>query len=94
MTKTVTSGSEWVNHYEELRANALGQRCRATGMLMFLQQGMGGWMRCLNDEDLSECRTSLCHSETPASNGIAAILADAVLETAGPVFCLKEEYNG
>jgi hypothetical protein len=93
-TTAVDSGDEWVNRYEELRANALGQRSRAIGMLLFLQQGMNRWLRRLNNENLSAYTPSPFTGGTPASCGVAVILADAVLEIARPILCLKEEFNG
>lgn len=83
-----------MNHYEELRVCALGQRIRAVGMLLFIQQGMSHWMRCLKSLELSEYRTSPHTNGIPGGNGVAVLLADAALEIAGPVFCIKEEFNG
>ena len=71
-----------MNQYEELRASALGETNRAGGMLLFLKQGMGRWMSGLKNENFIECKTSLSIKGTRPDNGVAAILADAVLETA------------
>ncbi len=93
-TAAIKFEDEWVNRYEELRASALGQRSRAVGMVLFLQQGMRRWLRGLNGENLFEYTTSSCTGRIPLVSGVAAILADAILEIAGPAFCLKEEFHG
>jgi len=93
-TAAIKFEDEWVNRYEELRASALGQRSRAVGMVLFLQQGMSRWLRFLNGENLFEYTTSSCTGRIPVVSGVAAILADAILEIAGPAFCLKEEFHG
>ena len=93
-TAAVKFEDEWENRYEELRASALGQKTREAGMLLFLQQGMSRWLHCLDGGGLPAYMISPYTNGTPASSGVAAILADAVLEIAGPVFYLKEEFNG
>ena len=81
-----------MNRYEELRVCALGHKARAVGMILFIQHGMSHWMRRLNNLDMPGKRSSQHTNGIPASSGVATLLADAVLEIAGPVFCIKGEF--
>ncbi len=46
---TVVHSPDWVRRYEDLRAHTLGPlaalQSQAWGMVVFVQQGMRGWMR-------------------------------------------------
>jgi len=86
LIKDIESGDEWITRYEELRICALGQKTRAAGMILFLQQGMSNWMRHLECVDLHRYRTSQYTTRMPVGSGVAVLIADAVLEIAGPIF--------
>jgi hypothetical protein len=50
---TPFNSSEWVKRYEALRAHTLGTlaalQSQAWGLVVFVQQGMRGWMRAWQD---------------------------------------------
>ena len=83
---------EVITHkYEMLRANALGNMNRASGLTVFLRNGMSAWMRAIGGQDSApgkiRQKTSYAFTElevdTPAA-GLASILTDAILNAARP----------
>ena len=77
--------------YESLRANALGERNRATRLALFWRGGLSAWLQALSEPGGA---AGASERATPASAGepdaggpgaqLAAILADVILAT-GPV---------
>ena len=83
---------EVITHkYEMLRANALGSMNRASGLTVFLRNGMSAWMRAIGGQDSApgkiRQKTSYAFTELevdmPAA-GLASILTDAILNAARP----------
>ena len=83
---------EVITHkYEMLRANALGSMNRASGLTVFLRNGMSAWMRAIGGQDSAPGKirqqTSYAFTELevdmPAA-GLASILTDAILNAARP----------
>ena len=71
--------------YEALRANALGRMNRSCGLLEFLRQGMGSWVRALDRLTAPATAWSPAASPRATDNALAGIVADAILEALGPV---------
>ncbi|MGO8697505.1 MAG: hypothetical protein ACLQVY_07285 [Limisphaerales bacterium] len=50
---TNTTAADWTQRYEDLRAHTLGSlatiQSQAWGLVVFVQQGMRGWMRAWQD---------------------------------------------
>jgi hypothetical protein len=50
---TNTNAPDWAQRYEDLRAHTLGSlavvQSQAWGLVVFIQQGMRGWMRAWQD---------------------------------------------
>lgn len=77
--------------YEMLRANALGSMNRASGLTVFLRNGMSAWMRAIGGQDSApekiRQQTSYAFTEPELdmpSAGLASILTDAILNAARP----------
>jgi hypothetical protein len=74
--------------YEKLRKSALGQMQQASGMALFLRQGMARWLQAVGKPAVNpgHCAKPRCtlHEPTRDRVGLAGILADAIIDTAGP----------
>ena len=71
--------------YERLRQNALGRVNQPRGLLLFVQQGMCSWLRAFSTFSAPPPLpddTGLNRPAGSSTNGLAAILADAILTTA------------
>jgi len=74
-------------HYESLRANALGEINRAPKLTLFLRVGMSGWVRGLDEH--SDDRRVIRREPLPLTAGaesnlptakLASVLTDAILD--------------
>ena len=87
-TVEVAAPTGMIEQYETLRANALGRINQSCGLLLFMQQGMIGWLQTL-------ARSSTALPVAPqrptdsapraATKVLAGIMADAILEVVGSV---------
>lgn len=76
------------NAYEDLRANALGKSNRASGLALFLRDGMSAWLKIMQNIIKTQCKTrpvmttGFYESEVSEAH-LASILIDIIL-TAKP----------
>lgn len=68
---TNVNSPNWIQRYEDLRAHTLGSlaalQSQAWGLVVFVQQGMRGWMCAWQDPPPSP-QASLTHSPNPSLN--------------------------
>jgi hypothetical protein len=77
--------------YETLRANALGDINRATEFMLFVRKGMSSWLRSLHMQRAVcwQMREKTSYGFADMDIGLAAILADAILESARTADCRR-----
>lgn len=83
---TADSG-DLIDRYETLRSNALGQLSEPCRLLVFLREGMAGWLRAFVGATAEQPapRSSSCVRPVEANrSALISILADAILEANGP----------
>jgi len=81
------SSAALLEHYEQLRENALGRLNRPCRMPVFFQQGMSSWLRAAAGIPARATpRTAVLPDSSAATTdqSFVGILADAVLESIHP----------